>query len=238
VIALNVLAAGVQIASPAPAPITVGGSGIFTSSLLLSILVWTPVLVAGVIAVLPNPRGRYDSLLKQIAFFTNLGLLFVLWVAYNQFLNYQPTLQYEENLQWLPGIGATYHLGVDGPGMVMLVLSGVVGIASVLASFGIQQRVRSYFCLLLLAEACVNGAIVAHDMFVLLLFWGGATNPRHPRAAHRHHGAVRGVGRHLVRHGRAPQGHSEPARAGRGWRDGDRRCRDATAAVPISRLGA
>ena len=176
-IALNFLAAGIQNASPTPAPITVGGSGIFNSSLLLSILVWTPVLVAGVIAVLPNPRGRYDALLKQIAFFTNLGLLFVLWVAYNQFLNYQPTLQYEENVQWLPGIGATYHLGVDGPGMVMLVLSGVVGIASVLASFGIQQRVRSYFCLLLLAEACVNGAIVAHDMFVLLLFWGGATIP-------------------------------------------------------------
>jgi NADH-quinone oxidoreductase subunit M len=177
VIELNILSAAIQAASPTPAPVTVGGSGIFNSSLLLSILVWTPVAVAAVMAVLPNPRGRFDGLLKQIAFFTNLGLLFVLWVAYNQFLNYQPTLQFEESVPWLPGIGAVYHLGVDGPGMVMLVLSGIVGIASVLASFGIQQRVRSYFCLLLLGEACVNGAIVAHDMFVLLLFWGAATVP-------------------------------------------------------------
>jgi NADH-quinone oxidoreductase subunit M len=160
-----------------PTPATVPGSGIFSSSLLLSIMVWTPVVVAAGIAVLPNPRGRYDQLMKQIAFFTNLGLLFVLWVAYNQFLNYLPTVQFEEKVAWLPVIGATYHLGVDGPGMVMLVVSGLVGLASVLASFGVHERVRSYICLLLLTEACVTGAIVAHDMFVLLLFWGAAAIP-------------------------------------------------------------
>jgi NADH-quinone oxidoreductase subunit M len=176
VIAANI-AAAIQAASPTPSPVTVGGSGIFTSSLLLSILVWTPVLMAGLIAVLPNPRGRYDSPLKQIAFFTNLGLLFVLWIAYNQFENFLTTVQFEEKVSWLPAIGAVYHLGVDGPGMVMLILSGLVGLASVLASFGVRERVRSYFCLLLLSEACVNGAVVAHDMFVLLLFWGASSIP-------------------------------------------------------------
>jgi NADH-quinone oxidoreductase subunit M len=177
VIAVNILSAAILAASPTPTPGTVGGSGIFSSSLLLSILVWAPVAVAAAIAVLPNPRGRYDVLMKQIAFFTNLGLLFILWVAYNQFENFLPSVQFEEKVQWLPAIGATYHLGVDGPGMLMLILSGLVGLASVLASFGIRERVRPYFCLLLLSEACINGTIVAHDMFVLLLFWGAATIP-------------------------------------------------------------
>jgi NADH-quinone oxidoreductase subunit M len=177
VIAMNIAAAWIQAASPTPAPIVVPGSGIFNSSLLLSLMVWTPVVVAGAIAVLPNPRGRYDVLMKQIALFTNLGLLFVLWVAYNQFQNFQTTVQFEENVPWLPAIGASYHLGLDGPGLVMLILSGIVGIAAVLASFGVRERVRSYFCLLLLSEACITGAIVAHDMFVLLLFWGAATVP-------------------------------------------------------------
>jgi NADH-quinone oxidoreductase subunit M len=177
VITFSIVAAAIQAASPTPAPVTVGGTGIFNSSLLLSIMVWAPVAVACIIAVLPNPRGRYDGLMKQIAFFTNLGLLFILWVAYNQFENFLPTVQFEEKVAWLPAIGAIYHLGVDGPGMVMLILSGLVGIASVLASFGVRERVRSYFCLLLLSEACVNGAVVAHDMFVLLLFWGAASIP-------------------------------------------------------------
>lgn len=172
-----VAATVIHTASPTPSPVTVAGSGIFSSSLLLSILVWAPVAVACAIAVVPNPRGRYDMLMKQIVFFTNIGLLFILWVAYNQFQTFLPTVQYEENVPWLPAIGAIYHLGVDGPGMVMLLLSSIVGLASVLASFGVRERVRSYFCLLLLSEACVTGAIVAHDMFVLLLFWGAAAIP-------------------------------------------------------------
>ena len=172
----TIVASAVIAASPTPSP-TVPGAGIFSSSLLLSLTIWVPVLSAAVIGVLPNPRGRFDQLMKQIAFFTNLGLVFVLFVAYNQFQNFLPTMQYEEKVPWLPTIGATYHLGVDGPGMVMLVLSGLIGIASVLASLGIRERVRSYFCLLLLTQACINGAIAARDMFVLNLFWGAAAIP-------------------------------------------------------------
>ena len=117
---LSIVATAVQAASPSPTPVTVPGANIFSSSLLLSIMVWTPVLVAAAIAVLPNPRGRFDLLMKQIAFFTNLGLLFVLWVAYNQFENFLPSAQFEEKVAWLPAIEVTYHLGVDGPGMLML----------------------------------------------------------------------------------------------------------------------
>lgn len=162
---------------PVPTPAGVPGAGIFSSPFLLSLIVWLPALVAVAIAVIPNPRGRYDMAMKQIAFFTNLGVLAVLFVGYNQFENFLPTMQYEEKQAWLPAIGVTYHLGIDGPGLVMLVLSGLIGIVSVLASWGVRERVRAYFCLLLLAQASVNGAIVARDMFLLVLFWGAATIP-------------------------------------------------------------
>ena len=169
------LASVISAASPTPQPIP--GAGIFQSSYLLSIGIWVPVVVALGIALMPNPRGRYDTIIKQIAFFTNLGLMFVLFVAYNQFQSFLPNVQYEEKVPWLPAIGAMYHLGVDGPSTVLLVLSGLIGIISVLASLGIRERVRSYFALLLLAQACVTGAIAAHDLFVLVLFWSAAIVP-------------------------------------------------------------
>src|SRR5260370_35063268 len=59
----------------------------------------------------------------------------------------------------------------------MVMLPALVGIIPVLASAGIRTRVRSYFVLLLLAQSCVTGAIVAHDLFVLVLFWSAATVP-------------------------------------------------------------
>ena len=160
-----------------PSPATVPGANIFTSAFILSIAIWVPVLMAAVIGLMPNPRGRYDTLIKQVAFFTNLGILFILFVAYNQFSNFLPNVQYEENRTWLPAIGANYHLGVDGPGILMLMLSALVGIIAVLASVGIRTRVRAYFALLLLTQACITGVIAAHDLFVLVLFWSAATVP-------------------------------------------------------------
>jgi proton-translocating NADH-quinone oxidoreductase chain M len=160
-----------------PTPVPAPGAGLFSSPFLLSLMIWVPVAVAIAIAFIPNPRGRYDVLIKQIAFFTNLGLMVILFIAYNQFQNFLPTVQYEEKITWLPSIGVTYHLGVDGPGMVMMLLSGIVGISAVLASLGVRERVRAYFSLLLLTQASVNGAIAAHDMFVFVLFWGASIVP-------------------------------------------------------------
>src|SRR5439155_26214887 len=175
---LAALAAGIHLQTvPSPTPHTIPGAGIFQSSYILSLAIWIPVAVAVVISVLPNPRGRFDTVIKQIAFFTNLGLMFILFIAYNQFSTFLPNVQYEEKIAWLPTLGAVYHLGVDGPGMVMMILSGLVGIIAVLASRGIRERVRSYYVLLLLSQASVNGAIAAHDLFVLVLFWSAAIVP-------------------------------------------------------------
>src|SRR5258708_12556341 len=155
--------AGIALASPTPA--AVPGAGIFTSPLILSLTIWVPVAVAIGMNFIPNPRSRYDALMKQIAFFTNLGIVFVLFIAYNQFQTFLPGMQIEEKLPWLASIGVNYHLGVDGPGMTMMVLSGIIGITSVLASWGGPERFRSYSTLLLLLPPSVTAATPPHATF-------------------------------------------------------------------------
>src|SRR5260370_16229955 len=86
-------------------------------------------------------------------------------------------MQYEERVPWPPAIGVTYHLGVDGPGLVMLMLSGLIGLASVLAPLRVRERVRAYCSLLLLPPASVTGALVARAMFVFVMFWAAAAVP-------------------------------------------------------------
>src|SRR5207302_65434 len=121
----------ITMQTPSPSPVGVPGAGIFSSPVLLSLLIWVPVIVAVAIASMPNPRGRYDTLMKQIAFFTNLGLVFARCVAYNQFEHFLPTMQYEEQRDWLPAIGVKYHLGVDRAGLLTLLLSVPIVLASV-----------------------------------------------------------------------------------------------------------
>jgi NADH-quinone oxidoreductase subunit M len=163
--------------SPSPSPVSPFGPTLIHFNFLLSTLIWTPVLMATVIAVLPNPRRRYDRTLYQAAFWTNAALLFLCLVAYNQANLFSSAQQFEENQPWLPALGIQYHLGVDGVTIPLLLLGSVIGVVSVLASAGVRERVREYFVLLLLAVGSFNGVLCARDMFVLVLFWAAGILP-------------------------------------------------------------
>lgn len=168
---------GVALPSPSPTPISPFGPTLIHFNFLLSTMIWLPVVMAVVIALLPNPRGRHDRTLLQIAFWTNAGLAFLALVAYNQSNLFSPAFQYEENVPWLPALGVAYHLGADGITIPLLLVGNLVGVVAVLASASLRERIREYFVLLLLVQATVNGVLVARDLFVLVLFWGAAVLP-------------------------------------------------------------
>src|SRR5262249_56717179 len=86
-------------------------------------------------------------------------------------------LQFEETLPWLPALGVAYHLGVDGIGMALLLLNGVIGVTASIASWDVRERARTFFIMLLLTQAAVNGVVVARDLFVLGLFLAASTVP-------------------------------------------------------------
>jgi NADH-quinone oxidoreductase subunit M len=161
-------------ASPTPLPF---GAGIFGFSFLLSTIVWVPVLGAIGVALLPSPRARYDRYLQLIAFWVNMFLLGLAVIAYSQFQLFSSGPQYEEKIAWLPAFGIGYHLGVDGIGTTLLLMSQLVGVIAVVASTGVRDRVREYYVLLLLTQTAVNGFIAAQDAFLLVLFWGAAVVP-------------------------------------------------------------
>jgi proton-translocating NADH-quinone oxidoreductase chain M len=162
--------------SPSATPATFG-AGVFSFSFLLSPMIWGPALMAAVIGLMPNPRGRYERWFLGIALATSLSVLGLTLIGYQQFQAFTTGVQFEEKLPWLPALGISYHLGVDGIGVSMLLLSALVGVCAVVASWEVHDRPRSYFALLLLMEASINGAVVARDFFLFFLFWSAAAVP-------------------------------------------------------------
>lgn len=164
--------------SPSSAPSSFGNINI-TFSFLLSFLTWAPLLVAVAVSVIPEaPRRRATRRLWLIVFWTNLVLLAVTLVIYSsQFNIYGSGLQFEELLPWMPSLGVSYHMGLTGIGMSMLVLSGLIGLAATLAAFDLHDRARSFYVLLLLAQGFINGAIGAQDLVLLLCFWTASMVP-------------------------------------------------------------
>jgi NADH-quinone oxidoreductase subunit M len=170
---IGVLLQATPSPSPIPAPL---GANVIGFSFLLSLMVWGPAVVAVITAVTPEPVGA-RRLPWGLAFWTTLGVLVLAIAGYSQFQSFTTGLQFEERMPWMPRLGVSYHLGVDGISMALLVLNGLVFLCAVLASWEIRERGRQYFSLLLFAEAGANGVLAAQDAFLLLLFWAAGILP-------------------------------------------------------------
>ncbi|HEY9854831.1 MAG TPA: proton-conducting transporter membrane subunit, partial [Stenomitos sp.] len=80
-------------------------------------------------------------------------------------------VQLADSLDWLPGQGIRYQVGTDAYGMGLLLATALVGLASMLASWGVERRSRLYFSLLLAMQSLLTLAFAAQDLFLFLVSW-------------------------------------------------------------------
>lgn len=66
---------------------------------------------------------------------------------------------------------ASYHLGVDGLSAPLVLLTGLLGLCAVLASWNIKLRVKEYFVWLLILQTAVMGVFCTLDFLLFFLFW-------------------------------------------------------------------
>ncbi|MCX6594416.1 MAG: NADH-quinone oxidoreductase subunit M [Acidobacteria bacterium] len=94
-----------------------------------------------------------------------------------------------ERVPWIPTLGVDYHVAADGISQLMLVLTAVMTLLAILASFeSITERTKEFYSLLLLLESAMLGVFVAQDLVLFFVFfefslvpmyfliglWGGA----------------------------------------------------------------
>ena len=88
---------------------------------------------------------------------------------------YQPQgerWQFVERAEWIPSIGASYFLGVDGFSVLLILLTTLMGAIAVLSSWtAITERVKEYYIVLLVLQTGMIGAFVSLDFLLFFLFW-------------------------------------------------------------------
>ncbi len=84
---------------------------------------------------------------------------------------------YVENIPWVPSVGISYHLGMDGLSGPMVLLTGMVAVAGVLISWQISDRQREFYAFFMLLVAGVMGVFISLDMFLLFFFYELAIFP-------------------------------------------------------------
>ena len=140
----------------------------FTNN-ILSIVTWLPAL--GAILILGLFKKEQNDLIKKFA----TGWLVLDFIASLWLLGYDRGvggMQFLEDHQWIPAIGARYQMGADGVSVLLLVLTTFLGVLAALSSWKyIAKREKEYYILLLLLQAFVLGVFSSMDLFLFYVFF-------------------------------------------------------------------
>jgi len=125
-------------------------------------------LVGGLV-VLALAASRDLARVMAVVFATGaLVLAGLSWYALNPA---HPGMQFEEWHAWAPSLGIWYHVGVDGLGVLMLVLSAIVVLMSLAASWRNEKQGGVYFALVLFLEAGLFGTFTALNFIHWFIYW-------------------------------------------------------------------
>jgi NADH-quinone oxidoreductase subunit M len=140
----------------------------FIDAHLLSLILFVPTIAAVLILFLPSDENK---LIRWFAFGASLIPFVLSLITWFRFDPNQPGFQFEESYVWYEAIGSSFHLGVDGLSLTMVLLTTLLMPLAILASFSIDDRVKPYMMLFLFLETGMLGVFLALDLLIFFVFW-------------------------------------------------------------------
>jgi NAD(P)H-quinone oxidoreductase subunit 4 len=137
----------------------------------LTLIVLLPAAAALVLPLLPGD-GDDPRIPRTVALATLLadfGLM--LWVFARHFDGASSQLQLVERFAWVPALGLEWSLATDGLSAPLVVLSGLVTLLAVAASWNVKRKTRLYFGLLLLQASAQALVFLSQDFLLFFLAW-------------------------------------------------------------------
>jgi len=152
---------------------------------LLSAAIWVPIAFGVAVLAIGNDRNplpaRWTALAGSVL---GLAVCIPLWTGF------EPTaaMQFVELASWIPRFNVSYHLGVDGISMPLLLLNSLMTVLVVVAHWEvITDKVGQYLGAFLIQSGLINGVFAALDailfyvffeamlipMFLIIGVWGG-----------------------------------------------------------------
>jgi len=136
---------------------------------ILSTLVWLPI-IGGLLVLF---AGRNNDTVAKWLSLAIAGLTFILSLPL--WFNFDTTtaaMQFEENIPWIPMFNISYHLGVDGLSMPLVLLTTFTQVLVIASAWDvIKERVEQYLGAFLIMGGIMVGVFVALDSILFYVFW-------------------------------------------------------------------
>src|SRR5213593_4279362 len=135
---------------------------------ILSIVLFTPLVGALILFLIPDANSNAVRWWANIASFLGFAVSLPLVFQFDRTKDFQ----FVEKASWIPSIGASYHLGIDGLGLLLVMLTTLLGFLSILASWtAIQDRLKEYYAFFLILQTGMLGVFMALDFLLFFVFW-------------------------------------------------------------------
>ncbi len=138
---------------------------------MLSVVIVLPLLAGLGVLLLPARAGRVALWTWVLVAAADLLVLLGMWLTADLGTGVTGGLAFEQRVPWIPGVGSTYHVGVDGLSLALLLMTAGVFLASGIYSLRESQRPRSYAALFLLLMGVSLGVFAALDLLVFFVFF-------------------------------------------------------------------
>jgi NADH-quinone oxidoreductase subunit M len=135
---------------------------------LLTLIMLAPVIGSVIVLLIPKQQDLAMKIVAAASVGFSLLLSLYVCFAYDRVLG---GFQFIEKTPWLPSLGISYHVGVDGFSAPQLLLTAIVGFCACLITFRLEDRPREYLSFLLALIAGVFGSFIALDIVLMLIFY-------------------------------------------------------------------
>ena len=134
---------------------------------VLTTTTFLPIVGAAAILLFASERHA-----RWIALATTLATLAVSTPLYWHFEKTSSALQFVESAEWIPTWNIAYGMGVDGISLPFILLSAVLSVLCVSASWtAVRTRVKEFYASLLVAETAMIGLFACTNLFLFYVFW-------------------------------------------------------------------
>ena len=144
---------------------------------ILSIIIFLPLVGVALLSLINSTTANGERNLKQTALWV-VSLNFIVSIA--MLINFDqndPNFQFTENYFWLNS-GISYHLGVDGISILLIILTTFLMPFCILASFeSIKVSLKEYLIAFLILETLMIGVFCSLDLVLFYLFFEGGLIP-------------------------------------------------------------
>jgi NADH-quinone oxidoreductase subunit M len=140
----------------------------FIQDHLLTLILFSPAIGALITVFLPKDNVKLIRWFTVIVSLIPLAFSILLWVKFD---STQAGFSFQEEMAWYEAVNSSYHLGVDGISVPMVLLTTLLTPLALLISWSITENVRSYMVLFLFLETGMLGVFLSLDLLLFFVFW-------------------------------------------------------------------